>query len=143
MLGVIWWMYSGYVWLTNAVAPDRIERKLVLLGGMAAYLVLALAVPHAFEDGGAAFGIAYCAVIAVHIGMFARGTRVHSLRAVMGLAPYNVAAALLVLAGGIAGDTAQYVLWAAAVALEWITPVLIHGARGFAISTGHFVERHG
>jgi low temperature requirement protein LtrA len=138
MLGVIWWMYSGYVWLTNAVSPDRIERKLVLLGGMAAYLVLALAVPHAFDDGGVAFAIAYCAVIGVHIGMFARGTRVHTLRAVMGLAPYNV-----VLAGGLAGGTAQYLLWGAAVALEWITPVLIHGARGFAISTGHFVERHG
>src|SRR6188472_578592 len=91
MLGVIWWMYSGYVWLTNAVAPDRIERKLLLLGGMSAYLVVALAVPHAFADGGAAFGIAYCDVVGVHIGMFDRGTRVHTLRAVMGLAPYNVA----------------------------------------------------
>src|SRR5262249_23051343 len=120
-----------------------IERKLVLLGGMAAFLVVAMAVPHAFEDGGAAFGLAYCAVVAVHTGMFAKGTQARTLKAVLGLAPLNVTAALLVLAGGLAGDTAQYVLWAAAVALEWITPALIHGARGFAGSAAHFVERHG
>ena len=23
MLGVIWWMYGGYAWLTNAVPPDQ------------------------------------------------------------------------------------------------------------------------
>ena len=36
----------------------------------------------------------------------------------------------LVLAGGVIGGTAQYVLWAAAFGLEWVTPRLIHGARG-------------
>jgi low temperature requirement protein LtrA len=48
-----------------------------------------------------------------------------------------------VLAGGVIGGTAQYMLWAAAFALEWVTPRLIHGARGFEIAAGHFVERHG
>jgi len=143
MLGLIWWMYSGYVWLTNAVAPDRMERRMVLLGGMAAFLIVALAIPHAFGAGGAAFGVAYLCVVGVHTGMFAKGTSARTLRAVTGLAPYNLLSALLVLAGGIAGGTAQYVLWSAAFAFEWVTPSLIHGAKGFEISPGHFVERHG
>jgi low temperature requirement protein LtrA len=143
MLGVIWWMYSGYVWLTNAVSPDRIERRIVLLGGMTAFLVVALAVPHAFGAGGAAFGIAYLAVVSVHIGMFAKGTRARTLSAVAGLAPWNLLTAALVLAGGLAGGTAQYVLWILAFGFEWVTPRLIHGAEGFVISPGHFVERHG
>src|SRR3954451_16661607 len=143
MLGLIWWMYSGYVWLTNAVAPDRMERRMVLLGGMAAFLIVALAIPHAFGAGGAAFGIAYLCVVVVHSGMFAKGTSARTLRAVMSLAPFNLLSALLVLAGGIAGGTAQYVLWTAAFAMEWVTPHLIHGGRGFVISAGHFVERHG
>src|SRR3954452_2691772 len=121
MLGLIWWMYSGYVWLTNAVAPDRIERRMVLLGGMAAFLIVALAIPHAFGAGGAAFGVAYLCVVAVHTGMFAKGTSARTLRAVTGLAPYNLLSALLVLAGGIAGGTAQYVLWSVAFAKEWVT----------------------
>jgi low temperature requirement protein LtrA len=143
MLGVIWWMYGGYVWLTNAVAPDRGERRALLLGGMAAFLIVALAIPRAFADGGRAFGAAYLIVIGVHIGLFARGTRATTLRAVFELAPYNIVAAAIVLAGGLAGGTAQYVLWAIALALECITPRLIHGASGFEIAPGHFVERHG
>ena len=47
MLGVIWWMYGGYAWLTNEVAPDRVGRRLLLLGGMAGFLVLALSIPSA------------------------------------------------------------------------------------------------
>jgi low temperature requirement protein LtrA len=143
MLGVIWWMYGGYVWLTNAVAPDRVERRIVLLGGMAAFLVVALAVPHAFGVGGPAFGIAYLGVVTVHLGMFAKGTSARTLRAVAGLAPYNLATALLVLAGGLVGGTVQYVLWALAFVLEWVTPRLIGGAAGFEVAAGHFVERHG
>src|SRR3954463_11782394 len=87
MLGLIWWMYSGYVWLTNAVSPDRMERRMVLLGGVAAFLIVALALPHAFGAGGAAFGIAFLGVVAVHTGMFAKGSSARTLRAVTGLRP--------------------------------------------------------
>ena len=62
MLGVIWWMYGGYAWLTNTVVPDRAGRRMLLLGGMAGYLVLALSIPHAFSSSGPAFAIAYLCV---------------------------------------------------------------------------------
>jgi low temperature requirement protein LtrA len=141
MLGVIWWMYSGYVWLTNAVRTDRAERRAFLLGGMGAYLILALAIPHAFGDGGPAFGIAYFIVVLVHTLLFARTTNADTLKAVLGLAPFNLLTAAFVLAGGIAGGTAQYVLWSLAFACEWITPYVSRG--GFTVAAGHFVERHG
>ena len=34
MLAVIWWMYDGYAWLTNAIATDLVRFRLLLLGGM-------------------------------------------------------------------------------------------------------------
>ncbi len=34
MLGVIWWMYGGYAWMTNAVSAHTTNRRLLLLGGM-------------------------------------------------------------------------------------------------------------
>jgi low temperature requirement protein LtrA len=142
MLGVIWWMYGGYAWLTNAVAPDRMSRQLVLLGGMAGYLVLALAIPSAFDDAGVAFGIAYVAIVTIHATLFSRSGSVTVMQALRGLAPYNLFTALLVLAGGIAGGTAQYVLWTVAFLLEWVTPRLTEQA-GFQVATTHFVERHG
>src|SRR5215212_5414917 len=100
MLGVIWWMYGGYAWLTNAVAPDRPARRLALLAAMGAYLVLALTVPRAFDGGGLAFGVAYAIGVLIHASLFA-GSGVGSVvRAIAALAPYNLATAALVLIGG-------------------------------------------
>jgi low temperature requirement protein LtrA len=142
MLGVIWWMYGGYAWLTNAVVPDRAGRRMLLLGGMAAYLVLALSIPRAFSSSGPAFAIAYLCVVVVHTALFARAESATVTQAVLGLAPFNLLSALLILAGGLAGGAAQYVLFAAAVAFEWVTPRLIRlGA--FEVRPAHFVERHG
>jgi low temperature requirement protein LtrA len=142
MLGVIFWMYGGYAWLTNSVALDRLTRRLTLLGGMGGFLVVALAVPGAFSGSGATFGLAYLAVVVVHMGMFARSSPLTVTRAILGLAPFNLSTALMVLAGGIAGGTAQYVLWALAFVLEWVSPKLIDDS-GLVIEPSHFVERHG
>jgi low temperature requirement protein LtrA len=142
MLGVIWWMYAGYAWLTNAVAVDRPSRRLLLLAGMAGYLVLALAISGAFSGAGTAFGLAYAAIVIVHVALFTRTSAQSAVRNILRLAPFNLAGAALVVAGGIAGGPAQYVLWAAAAALLWLSPLLVSN-RGFVIGAEHFVERHG
>ena len=90
MLGVIWWMYGGYAWLTNAVSAHTISRRLLLLGGMAAYFVLALSVPDAFESTGLAFGLAYVVIVVIHTVLFTRATAVSAARAILTLAPYNL-----------------------------------------------------
>jgi low temperature requirement protein LtrA len=142
MLVVIWWMYGGYAWMTNAVSHHTTSRRLLLLGGMAGYFVLALAIPHAFSSSGFAFGLAYLVVVSVHSTLFTRATSVSAGRAILTLAPYNLASALVILAGGALGGTSQYVLWALGGAFEWLTPV-IRSTSGFAIAAAHFVERHG
>jgi low temperature requirement protein LtrA len=142
MLGVIFWMYGGYAWLTNAVAPDRAGRRLILLGGMAGYLVLALTIPKAFSGDDLAFGLAYLVVVSIHAGLFSRTTVTHTVRSLLRLAPFNLASALLVLGAVVAGGTAGYLLWAAAFTLEWVTP-LVTGIGGFRVAPAHFVERHG
>jgi low temperature requirement protein LtrA len=58
------------------------------------------------------------------------------------VAPFNLGAALLVLAAVVVEGTAAYLLWAAAFALEWVTP-RVAGVGGFRITPAHFVERHG
>jgi low temperature requirement protein LtrA len=142
MLGVIYYMYGGYAWLTNAVAADRAARRLLLLGGMAAYLVLALAIPRAFSEGDVAFGVAYLVIVSIHAGLYTRAPEAHTLRALARLAPLNLGSALLVLAAVVVEGTAAYLLWGAAFALAWFTPLLA-GTGGFRIAPAHFVERHG
>jgi low temperature requirement protein LtrA len=142
MLGVILWMYSGYAWMTNAVATDRAARRLLLLAGMASYLVLALAIPRAFSEGDVAFGFAYLVIVAIHAGLYSRTGEARTVRALLRLAPLNLVSALLVLAAVIANGTSAYLLWGAAFALEWVTP-MVTPVGGFRIAPAHFVERHG
>ena len=70
ILVVLFWMYSGYVWLTNQVPPVTTASRLLLIAGMAGFLVCALAVPHGFGTDGVAFAIEFFVVIVVHSGMF-------------------------------------------------------------------------
>jgi low temperature requirement protein LtrA len=142
MLGVIFWMYGGYAWMTNAVAADTTARRLLLLGGMAGYFVLALAIPDAFSGSGLAFGLAYLLIVVVHATFFMRAASATVVKAIVSLAPWNLTSALLVLVGGAIGGAAQYALWALAFAFEWMTPI-IRRVSGFRIAPAHFVERHG
>jgi low temperature requirement protein LtrA len=66
-LGVIYWMYDGYAWMTNAAGPDTWQRTVLLLVGMAGFFVCALAVPRAFGEDGIAFGFGYLIVTLVHL----------------------------------------------------------------------------
>jgi low temperature requirement protein LtrA len=146
MLGVIWWMYAGYAWLTNAVSTRGVARRVVLLGGMAGYLILALSIPQAFNGSGLSFGLAYAVVVVVHATLYVRLASDRSSEAIRGIVPFNLTSAGLVVMGGALGGTAQAVLWTIAVVLEWITPRLAgHGEsqQEFEIAPAHFVERHG
>ena len=142
MLAVIWWMYDGYAWLTNAIATDLLRFRLLLLGGMGGFLVIAIAIPAAYEGDGLAFGLGYLAVVLLHAGMYANGTSVSEVAAILRIVPYNLAAALLVLVGGIAGGRVQDAVWIVAALLLWVTPWFT-STEGFVIQARHFVERHG
>jgi low temperature requirement protein LtrA len=141
MLGVIWWMYGGYAWMTNAVNANTVPRRLVLLAAMGSYFVLALSIPGAFAGTGLAFGVAYLLVVILHSALFTQASVASAVRAILTLTPFNVFAGLMVLTGGTLGGTAQYVLWGAAGLFEWSTP-FFRTAAGFMIAPAHFVERH-
>ena len=142
MLLLIWWIYDGYAWLTNAISTDQLRFRLLLFGGMGGFLLIALAAPHAYEDDGVAFGIGYLAVIVLHSGMYVRGVSVEEMRSILHLVPYNLLAAVLVLAGGVLGGDAQTLLWAFTGLMLWVSPQLTD-VGGLVVGVSHFVERHG
>ena len=142
MLGLIWWMYSGYAWLTNAIAPSSTSRRTALLTGMVGFLIISLAVPDAFGATGWAFGLGYFVVNLVHTGLFAHSGGRAIPRSVLRLLPFNLASASLVLVGGFLPGPWRAACWSAALAVQIVTPYL-HRLGGFALNVGHFVERHG
>jgi low temperature requirement protein LtrA len=142
MLSVVWWMYAGYAWLTNAVPPTTGRRRVLVLAAMGGFFVVALAIPDAFGETGVVLGVAYLCVVVVHLALFATagGSQTASI---LRLAPFNLSAAACVLAAGFADGAARYALWAAAFVIEVVGPFLAGGQSGFRIRSGHFVERHG
>ena len=135
---VLFWMYGGYVWLTNSVPPVTAERQLLLIAGMSAFLICALAIPNAFQDADLAFGIGYLIVIVVHSFMYVRAVGSKVARFV----PMNFLAAAAILAAGFVGGYTRYLLWIAAIGFHVITSFLGTGLR-FELRVSHFVERHG
>ena len=59
IFGLLWWMYAGYAWLTNTRSPVRNPERLLLVVGMAGFLIVGLAIPAGFGRDGVAFGLGY------------------------------------------------------------------------------------
>jgi low temperature requirement protein LtrA len=142
VFGNLWWMYGGYAWLTNAVPPRAFPLRLLVLVGMAGFLVVALAIPNAFGSGGVAFGLGYLLVTLVHTGMFLLSSQESAVRTMRRLGPANVVAAVLLLLAGFAGGAPRWLLWSAAFGLHWASP-LFTAVGGIPLRAAHFVERHG
>ncbi|MCM0678919.1 low temperature requirement protein A [Micromonospora phytophila] len=146
LFGILWWMFDGYVWLANHVPPRLPAQKLLLFMGMTGFLFAAVGVPGAFTDTGLVFGAGYLVVVCVHLLLF---TQAGVGAALARLAAYNLASALLVLAGGVTGGAARYGLWLSAFALQSVVPYLmprfswVSVLPAFRIQPAHFVERHG
>jgi low temperature requirement protein LtrA len=146
LLAALWWAWVCYSWLTNTVrSEDATPARLVVLSAMAAMLVASLAVPDAFGDAGVVFGIAYFVIRLLHLALYAlvageEGPEAR--RAVLRFAPGFLGGPALIAAAGTTDGAVQGALWAAALSLDYGTP-LLRGVSGLRVHAGHFSERHG
>jgi low temperature requirement protein LtrA len=144
VLGVLWWSWVGYAWLTSVVDPEEGAVRLSMFGAMAALLVAALCVPGAFGDEALLFACAYAVVRVGQIALFLLASRDDPplRRSVVGLAGSSaIGVGLLVAASGTDG-VLQGALWALALALDMAGPYFF-GSEGWKLVPGHFAERHG
>ena len=144
VLGVLWWSWVGYAWLTSVVDPDEGPVRLVLFAAMAALLVASLCVPGAFGDNGMIFALAYGAVRAAHIVLFVLASRDDpGLRhSVVGLGVSTAIGVAILVAGALFDGNARAAVWAAALVFDMAGPVFIDTG-GWRLVPGHFAERHG
>jgi low temperature requirement protein LtrA len=144
VLGVMWWSWVAYSWLTSVVNPEEGAVRLVMFAAMAAFLVVALCVPGAFGDEALLFAGAYALVRFAQIGLFLIASRDDpGLRhAVWGLLISTAIGTGLLVAASFANGTLQGALWALALTLDMAGPLFID-ASGWRLEPGHFAERHG
>jgi len=144
VLGVLWWAWVGYAWLTSVIDPEEGAVRLVMFGATAAFLVVSLCVPDAFGSLGLAFALTYGVVRVAQIGLFmlASGEDDHLRHSVLGLAASTFVAVGLLALASLFDGLAQGALWALALILDMAGPFFF-GSAGWKLVPGHFAERHG
>jgi low temperature requirement protein LtrA len=142
VLAALWWAWGAYSWLTNYIAADEGKERLLMFAVMGAFLIAALAVPHAFDDDALVFAIAYAVARWLHIFIFAEANDdVDAGMAIRRLARTALPGpALLILAGLVDEGSLRVALWIVALAVDFSGPY-VFGVRGFRIAAGHFAER--
>jgi low temperature requirement protein LtrA len=143
-LGMLWWSWVGYAWLTSVLDPEEGAVRLAIFAAMAAFLVAALGVPGAFGSEALLFACAYAVVRAAHIVLFMLASREDATlrRSVLGLAGSTaIGAGLLFVAAAASGDL-RVAIWGLALLLDTGGPFLF-GQDGWKLVPGHFAERHG
>jgi low temperature requirement protein LtrA len=144
VLGVLWWSWVGYAWLTSVVDPEEGAVRFAIFAAMAAFLIVAIAVPEAFDSLALPFALAYGAVRAAHIALFVLASRDDpGLRhSVTGLAVSTAIGVGLLIGASFLDGLAQGALWVLALGLDMAGPMFID-ASGWRLVPGHFAERHG
>jgi low temperature requirement protein LtrA len=138
IFGLLWWMYAGYAWLTNARPPVSSIERLLLLLGMAGFLIAGLAIPRGFTGNGVALGLGYLLLVCVHTALYQRVNK-----NILRVAPFNLISALLVIGAGFTSGVADYLLWLAALGVQAVSPLIVRVGGRFDIRAAHFAERHG
>jgi low temperature requirement protein LtrA len=153
LLLALWSVWAATAGLTDRLDPQRPVVQLLVLATMFGTLVMAAAAPEAFHGRGLFFAGAY---VITQIGRSAVTVlllRGHEARDAF-LRPlfWFAVSAVPWIAGALVHDTARGVLWALAVAVQYVpvalgfpTPRLGRasaGAPGFAVSEEHLAERY-
>lgn len=151
LLSVWWvWVYTSWItnWLNPELTPVRVLLFLLMLGG----LVLSTSIPKAFDSRGLWFAIAYATMQVGRTIFWLLSTprertaaRLNAIRILVWLS----ISAVFWIAGGLAADETRLVLWAIALAIEYVSPaarfwIPKYGASSVTdwyIEGGHLAER--
>jgi low temperature requirement protein LtrA len=144
VLGVLWWSWTGYAWLTSVVDPEEGAVRIAMFAAMAGLLIVAICVPEAFDSLALEFALAYGVVRAGHIALFMLASRDDpALRhSTVGLAGGTAVGVGLLISASLFDGLAQAAVWSLALLLDMAEPFFF-GSAGWRLVPGHFAERHG
>ena len=154
VLLAVYWSWNYTTWATNELDTETVPVRLLLLGLMLVSLLMSVAIPQAFEAHALLFAGSY---VAIQIGRHAfltfaaadSGT-LERERAGRILIYFCISGAFWI-AGALAEGPPRYVLWCAAIAVDYGGPLTLFGIPGmrrmeganWSVGTEHFAERFG
>lgn len=152
LLLAAWWVWVLTAWLTDLFNPRLPIIQATVLAVMFGTLLMAVAVPQAFDAHGGLFVAAYFAIHVVRDAVLIPGTRVNRAIQARSIRVFFWFGVTVVpwVAGVFVDGTARLALWALAAAVDlgsarigWPTPWLGRTELASQIFTGtHLSERH-
>lgn len=153
LLAAVWWAWIFTSWMTNWLDPETVPVQAALFVLMGIGLVMSASLPHAFQETGFSFALAF---VGIQVGRTAfmvwamradEGLRRNAVRILIWL----TASAVLWIAGGLAAPEQRLWFWLAALAVEYASPALYFFVPGlgrsrtedWTIEGGHMAERVG
>jgi low temperature requirement protein LtrA len=142
VLAMVWWAWSAYAWMTNAIDVENTVTRLIIFTAMAAGFFMALAVPDAFQDEAAWFAVAYFVVRILNTALYTWGVRRDAdlLRSLVRLSPWFLVAACVALAGGFVDADYRAWVWLASLGID-VVGTLTVARMEWHLSPSHFAER--
>jgi len=148
----VWWVWVYTSWITNWLNPEKTPVRLLLFAMMLGGLVLSTSIPAAFDGRGLWFAIAYAAMQVgktVFLWISTPPSRPRARMNAVRITAWLSVSAVFWIAGGLAQGELRLVLWAIALAIEYISPAVRfwiprYGASSVAdwvIEGGHMAER--
>jgi low temperature requirement protein LtrA len=148
----VWWVWVYTSWITNWLNPEMTPVRILLFSLMLGGLVLSTSIPQAFEARGLWFAVAYAAMqVGKTVFLWVSTPRSQALARMNALriTAWLSASAVLWIAGGLAEGNARLLLWAMALAIEYLSPAVrfwipTSGASEVAdwvVEGGHMAER--
>ena len=144
VLGVLWWAWVGYAWLTSVIDPEEGAVRLVFFAAMAALLIVSICVPEAFGSLALAFALAYGFFRVAHIALFMLASPEDPTCAARcwgsPSAPRSRSACWSAPRSSTASPRGRSGCWRSL--LDMGGPYFF-GVEGWQLVPGHFAERHG
>jgi len=145
LICVLWWAWASYAWLTNTANVEADAVLALMLFATGALFVAALAVPEAFGGHRFVFAVAFFAVLATFVGLYAlvgKGAP-DLLAAVLRISWPVLSGAALIVAAAFLPAGWRPAIWALALAIGFVVGPNLAGLRGWRIYPAHFAERYG
>lgn len=122
----VWWAWNYSAWATNWVDPNHTSVRVMVAALMLCGVVMAAAIPDAFESGGLVFAVAYVVLQLLRSGYMVVALRGHRMgRNYAQLLAWSAIAAVPWLVGALAHGDARIAWWLVAVAIDYAAP--LHG----------------
>ncbi|OCC04153.1 hypothetical protein BA190_14825 [Labrys sp. WJW] len=148
----VWLAWQYTCWFTNWFDPEKTPVRICLFALMALGLAMAAALPEAFGERGLVFAICFAAIQVgrTAFAVFSLGAGTPISRNFQRMIGWNLIAACIWIAGGLAEGEARIALWIIAVACEYFAPWFGFWLPGlgrsdpgkeWTVEGGHIVER--